>query len=130
MVPSDGTTVASAPAMTRRLSRSLHALLVVGLVLAGCGETTSAETPAPTTPAPTPPGSSPPAVTDAGSDATPAPMNGESIAPVASCTIPGLPTSDAINVATDVTYTTVGGQPLALDAAWPKTPGPHPMVVA
>lgn len=34
-----------------------------------------------------------------------------------------------VNVAQDVTYATIGGDSLRLDVAWPKTGGPHPLVV-
>lgn len=54
---------------------------------------------------------------------------GDAVAEVAQCTPPPVPGSGAVNLQTDLAYSTPAGQPLRLDLAWPKTPGPHPVVV-
>jgi acetyl esterase/lipase len=64
----------------------------------------------------------------------PAPMDSgsaghESVAIVRQCSVPAAPASDAIHWASDLTYAVPDGQPQRLDIAWPRTPGPHPLVV-
>lgn len=54
---------------------------------------------------------------------------GESASVVTSCAIPGVPAATAVNLASDVTYTTPGGVEVKLDVAWPKAPGLHPLVM-
>ncbi|TNE47104.1 MAG: hypothetical protein EP343_21430 [Deltaproteobacteria bacterium] len=48
---------------------------------------------------------------------------------VTQCTIPGNPASDSFQVKRDLVFATMDGQKQELDVAWPKTPGPHPLVV-
>lgn len=48
---------------------------------------------------------------------------------VKQCTIPGNPAKDSYQVKRDLVYATMDGQKQTLDIAWPKTPGPHPLVV-
>jgi acetyl esterase/lipase len=60
--------------------------------------------------------------------ATPRPAT-EAIPPVADCTIPSLPAAGTFNQQTDVAYASPGGQAVKLDIAWPKSAGPHPLVV-
>lgn len=53
----------------------------------------------------------------------------ESIAIVRSCADPVPVPESAVNLAIDVLYSTPDGQAQHLDVAWPKTTGPHPLVV-
>lgn len=53
----------------------------------------------------------------------------ESIGIVTQCPDPAVPLSTDVNVVYDVVYSTPAAQPQRLDIAWPKTPGPHPLVV-
>ena len=54
---------------------------------------------------------------------------GEAAALVRDCTIPAPPDATAINIARDITYAVMDGQTQRLDIAWPKSAGPHPLVV-
>lgn len=45
------------------------------------------------------------------------------------CALPAMPAPGTFDVALDVAYQEVDGQRLALDIAWPKSGGPHPLVV-
>ncbi|MGH7719540.1 MAG: alpha/beta hydrolase fold domain-containing protein [Gemmatimonadaceae bacterium] len=53
----------------------------------------------------------------------------ESVEVVNSCPALAPPVSTQVNLRTDVTYATMGGETQRLDIAWPMTPGPHPLVV-
>jgi acetyl esterase/lipase len=46
-----------------------------------------------------------------------------------SCTPPRLPSPSDVSTAWDVPYVEHVGRAQSLDVAWPKTPGPHPLVV-
>jgi acetyl esterase/lipase len=48
---------------------------------------------------------------------------------VESCQVPPVPADSAVNLALDVEYAAPGGESQRLDVAWPKTAGPHPLVV-
>jgi acetyl esterase/lipase len=52
----------------------------------------------------------------------------ESIQPVTSCTVPGVPAEGDLNVSTRVYYSP-GGQKQKMYVAWPKGAGPNPLVV-
>jgi acetyl esterase/lipase len=52
----------------------------------------------------------------------------ESIEPVKSCTVPGVPAESELNISTRVYYTP-DGQKQKLYVAWPKGAGPNPLVV-
>lgn len=56
-------------------------------------------------------------------------FNTELISAVPSCVLPTSPMPGTVNLATDLTYTTVAGVPIQLDIAWPKTPGLHPFLL-
>jgi acetyl esterase/lipase len=65
---------------------------------------------------------------------TPAPMTsgragGESAAVVRDCRVPAPADAADIHLARDVTYAVMDGQPQRLDVAWPRSGGPHPLVV-
>ncbi len=47
----------------------------------------------------------------------------------ASCDPPDVPADGVVNEQTDVLYAAIAGKNLQLDIAWPKTKGPHPLVV-
>ncbi|HJU66487.1 MAG TPA: alpha/beta hydrolase [Gemmatimonadaceae bacterium] len=53
----------------------------------------------------------------------------ESVDIVASCPPLAPPSSTNVNVETDVIYANQGGQTQRLDIAWPRTGGPHPLIV-
>jgi acetyl esterase/lipase len=53
---------------------------------------------------------------------------GEAVTKVISCLVPLPPLAGSVNLATDVTYTTVAGMAQKLDIAWPKTAGTYPLV--
>lgn len=48
---------------------------------------------------------------------------------VDSCPMPTVPGDGTFEFAPDVAYHEVGGERLAMDVAWPNTPGPKPLVV-
>jgi acetyl esterase/lipase len=52
----------------------------------------------------------------------------EAVAPSAACA-PGPDVGTPVNSVADVTYATRDGQPLRFDLAWPRTGGPHPLVL-
>ncbi|HEV2150331.1 MAG TPA: alpha/beta hydrolase [Longimicrobiaceae bacterium] len=54
---------------------------------------------------------------------------GESVSVVRDCSLPAPADPARIDLARDVTYAVMDGQPQRLDIAWPKQPGPHPLVV-
>jgi acetyl esterase/lipase len=54
---------------------------------------------------------------------------GESVAVARDCAIPASPAAADIQVARDITYAVMGGQPQRLDVAWPRGEGPFPLVV-
>ena len=54
---------------------------------------------------------------------------GLSLATVDSCSLPAMPGEGSFRVAADVAYQEVGGQRLAMDVAWPSSPGRKPLVV-
>jgi acetyl esterase/lipase len=53
----------------------------------------------------------------------------ESIPIQRSCPDPSVVAPSDVNLALDVVYSTPDAQPQQLDVAWPKTAGPHPLVV-
>jgi acetyl esterase/lipase len=56
-----------------------------------------------------------------GGDGTgPGASGSEAIDVVRSCSVPPVPSAAQVNLATDVTYATMGGQPVRLDVAWPR----------
>jgi acetyl esterase/lipase len=66
--------------------------------------------------------------------AAPAPVatgdgGGESVRLVRECTVPPPPAAADVHVARDITYAVMGGEAQRLDIAWPKSAGPHPLVV-
>jgi acetyl esterase/lipase len=70
----------------------------------------------------------------AGCSGASAPVNpdkagGEAVAVVRDCSIPAPADASRINLARDITYARMDGQPQQLDIAWPKQAGPHPLVV-
>jgi acetyl esterase/lipase len=67
------------------------------------------------------------ALTQAATIAVRSPL--EAVTTVMQCVIPAVPSAGTVNLATDLTYNTVGGVPLKLDIAWPRTAGSHPLVV-
>lgn len=56
-------------------------------------------------------------------------MGTEAVEIVETCTPPPVEDPQDLNVMTGVPYREVQGDVLALDLAWPTTPGPHPLVV-
>lgn len=110
------------PRCKTALSHGLLALLVLSGPW-GCGS-------------PTPPkrDAGPPArdagAVDGGGDSGIADGGLESVALVNDCTLAPLPAPSSFNFALDVEYAQVNGESLKLDVAWPKTPGPHPLIVA
>lgn len=56
-------------------------------------------------------------------------LDGESVALTRNCTIPFPAAAGEINLASDVTYATMDGQPQRLDVAWPRGDGSYPLVV-
>ena len=54
---------------------------------------------------------------------------GESVAVERDCAIPAPPPAANVQVARDITYAVMGGQPQRLDVAWPRGEGPFPLVV-
>jgi acetyl esterase/lipase len=53
----------------------------------------------------------------------------ESVAITRDCVVPAPASAVDVNLASDVTYVVADGQPQRMDIAWPKSPGPHPLVV-
>lgn len=51
----------------------------------------------------------------------------ESVTVVSTCTVPTIPTTSEVNLDYNRRYSVANG--LAMDIAYPKTPGPHPVVV-
>lgn len=51
----------------------------------------------------------------------------ESVPVVSTCTVPPIPTTSEVNLDANRRYSVANG--LAMDVAYPKTPGPHPVVV-
>lgn len=49
--------------------------------------------------------------------------------PAERCTLPEIPAEQSLNEKRDLVYYTPDSQPQALDIAWPRTAGPHPLVV-
>lgn len=74
---------------------------------------------------------SPPGPADAGArdGSLSADASLESTAVLQDCTLAPLPAVADVNYALNREYNQVAGQSLQLDVAWPKTPGPHPLVV-
>ena len=56
-------------------------------------------------------------------------QGGESVDVVDDCVVPSPASAASVNLATDVAYAEMGGQTQRLDIAWPKRPGPHPLIV-
>jgi acetyl esterase/lipase len=54
---------------------------------------------------------------------------GESVTPSLDCPRSAPPASTDVNMQEDVTYATAGDYAQRLDIAWPKTGGPHPLIV-
>ncbi|HLL46793.1 MAG TPA: alpha/beta hydrolase [Longimicrobiaceae bacterium] len=54
---------------------------------------------------------------------------GESVAVARDCRVPAPASPAAVHLERDVAYAAMGGQPLRLDLARPRGPGPHPLVV-
>ena len=54
---------------------------------------------------------------------------GEATPIVASCPTPAPPSSGEVNIELDIPYTAPADASRRLDIAWPKTAGPHPLVV-
>ncbi len=48
---------------------------------------------------------------------------------ITQCTLPGNPAQDSFQVKRDIVFATMDSQKQVLDVAWPRTPGPHPLVV-
>ena len=53
----------------------------------------------------------------------------ESVPVARECTVPGAPDPATLNLARDLAYAGTGDEAQRLDIAWPKRPGPHPLVV-
>lgn len=69
------------------------------------------------------------ACSGASSPVTSSKAGGEAVALTRDCRVPPPAPAAEVNRASDITYAVMDGQPQRLDLAWPKTPGPHPLVV-
>ena len=118
--------------IVRSFSRLVSAsMIVMSLSCRGAGERSGGE---PRNGAPTPSGvpleptktESAVAASTADPPATSAPLQ---LAVVDDCVPPPNPPLETVRSQYDVVYSTPGGRQLALDVAWPKEKGPHPLVV-
>jgi len=122
----------------KAMPRAVPAVLFIFMAALSMGCPREAGAPAPdqTGPAPTTPGAAAPTPAPATPTTTPAvpaaPTTPAPTLPVAvtnQCEMPPWPDDGTINHATAVEYASVEGQAQLLDIAWPRTPGPHPLVI-